>query len=425
MRMYLLILLLIASPVFSQHEGHEHEHAHEAEEEHATIPTAIQTGSGTSWMPGTTPSYMLMYNLGAKQHMMLHGNVALRYLLFDTPRAENAFSAPNWFMAMTERILAEHDYLNLRVMMSLDRITEGGDGYPLLLQTGETWEGEPLVDKQHPHDLFSEVALAYTHEFNEDWMLKLYGGLPGEPALGPSAFMHRPSALSNPDAPLGHHWQDATHISFGVLTAALSWRNIRIEGSAFNGSEPDEDRYGFDKPQLGSYSGRLSYNPTDEIALQVSGGKLKNPEHNGNDVTRITASAMYTTKLHKDGWWATTAVYGRNDEANEGISQSSLLESQYTVGRSNIYGRLEVVEKFGEALGLEGYERVKFTSTAVTAGYTFNFIKFAELDADIGAQLSYLFLPPTLKNVYGDSPYTAQIVLSLHPSLMDMMHLHR
>ena len=418
----LVAILLFALPANAQHDDHHHEHE---EEEQSTMPTAIQTGSGTSWMPGTTPSYMLMYQLGEKQHMMLHGNIALRYLTFDTPRAENSFSAPNWFMAMTERILTEHDYLNLRVMVSLDRLTEGGDGYPLLLQTGETWKGKPLVDKQHPHDVFSEIALGLTHEFSEDWMLKLYAGLPGEPALGPSAFMHRPSAMSNPDAPLGHHWQDATHISYGVFTAALSWRNLRIEGSLFNGTEPDEDRFGFDKPQFGSYSSRLSYNPTDELAFQVSGAKLKNPERNGNNVTRITASGMYTKKLSSASWWATTAVWGRNDEEHEGESQSTLLESQYTVDRHNIYGRLEIVEKFGEALAIENYDHVKFTSTSIAAGYSFNVFKFAGLDADLGAQLSYLFLPPTLKSLYGNSPYTAQVTLTIHPSLMDMMHLHR
>jgi hypothetical protein len=29
--------------------------------------------------------------------------------------------------------------------------------------------------------------------------------------------MHRPSQ-HDPDAPIGHHWQDSTHITFGVAT---------------------------------------------------------------------------------------------------------------------------------------------------------------------------------------------------------------
>jgi hypothetical protein len=425
MRTYLLIFLLVASPAFPQHEGHEYGDDHEEEALASAKPVLVQTGSGTSWMPGTTPPYMWMHNLSEKQHLMVHGNVALRYLIFNSPRAENTFSAPNWVMASLDNKLTPGDVLSIRLMLSVDRLTEGGDGYPLLFQTGETWQGERLVDKQHPHDLFGELAVMYRHDFNKDWSIKLYAGLPGEPALGPTAFMHRPSAMSNPDAPLGHHWQDATHISFGVLTAALSWRNIRIEGSAFNGSEPDEDRYGFDRPQLGSYSGRLSYNPTDEIALQVSGAKLKNPERNGHDQTRITASGMYTTKMHDDGWWATTLVWGRNDEEHEGESESWLLESQYTTGPSKIYGRFEVPQKFGSALKIPGNESVKFTVTSATVGYAHRLVQFASLDVDLGGQVSYLLLTDTLKKYYGDSPYTAQIILTLHPSLMHMMHLHR
>lgn len=426
MRMYLLILLLISSPLLAQHEGHEHEHDHEEEQSPPATPVQVQTGSGTSWMPGTTPPYMLMYNLSEKQHLMLHANVALRYLMFDSPRAENTFSAPNWIMSSLDNRLTPGDVLSLRVMMSIDRLTEGGDGYPLLFQTGETWQGEPLVDKQHPHDLFGELAVMYRHDFSSDWTMKLYAGLPGEPALGPTAFFHRASAMSNPDAPLGHHWQDATHISFGVLTAALAWRNIRIEGSTFNGTEPDEDRYGFDTPKLGSYSARLSYNPTDEIALQVSGAKLKNPERNGNDATRLTASAMYTKKLHDDDWWATSVVWGQNDEDHEGTTSSSLLESQYTTGASKIYGRFEVSQKLGEALKLApGNESIKFTVTSAAVGYAHRVVHVGSFDVDLGAQISYLFLPETLQTYYGDSPYTAQIVLTIHPSLMQMMHLHR
>ena len=146
-------------------------------------------------------------------------------------------------------------------MMSLDPLTEGGRGYPLLFQSGESWNGEPLHDRQHPHDLFDELSFSLSQKFDHDLSAYVYFGYPGEPALGPPTFMHRPSAMDDPDAPIGHHWQDSTHVTFGVATAGLVWRNVKIEGSIFTGREPDEDRYDFDQPEFDSYSGRLSWNP--------------------------------------------------------------------------------------------------------------------------------------------------------------------
>ncbi len=162
----------------------------------------------------------------------------------------------------TERIIS------FQHLISLDPFTVGGEGYPLLFQTGETYNNEPLVDRQHQHDLFSEVSVSYAHSLSPKSDLFVYVGYPGEPALGPVAFMHRPSALNNPDATLTHHWTDATHITFGVATLGFRYGNWKIEGSSFTGREPGENRYNFDKPRFDSWSGRLSYNPTEKWALQ-------------------------------------------------------------------------------------------------------------------------------------------------------------
>ena len=184
-------------------------------------------------------------------------------------------------------------------MMSLDPLTEGGRGYPLLFQTGESWNGEALHDRQHPHDLFDELSFSFSQKFDHDFSGYIYFGYPGEPALGPPAFMHRPSAMDDPDAPIGHHWQDSTHITFGVATLVCVWRNIKIEGSIFTGREPDEDRYDFDQPRFDSYSGRLSWNPTRNLALQVSYGYIKSPEalEPELNIHRTTASAIYNLPL--------------------------------------------------------------------------------------------------------------------------------
>jgi hypothetical protein len=77
------------------------------------------------------------------------------------------FSVPNWFMGMAQRQVGKNGLLNVRAMVSLDRLFDGGAGYPLLFQSGETWKGEPLINRQHPHDLISELSVAYTQRLSE------------------------------------------------------------------------------------------------------------------------------------------------------------------------------------------------------------------------------------------------------------------
>ncbi|RZK34226.1 MAG: hypothetical protein EOO90_31105, partial [Pedobacter sp.] len=201
-----------------------------------------RNGSGTSWLPDASPMYGMMFH--AKKWMyMLHGNVALRYIRQDISnkgsRGAEKFDAPNWFMFMGQRKVGQKGLFHFSSMLSLDRLTEGGAGYPLLFQTGESWKGQPLVDRQHPHDLFSELSVAYTYAFSKKTDLTFYLGYPGEPALGSVAFMHRPSALANPDAPISHHWNDGTHITFGVATLGFRYDQFKIEASSFTGREPD------------------------------------------------------------------------------------------------------------------------------------------------------------------------------------------
>src|SRR5437773_4254134 len=188
-------------------------------------------------------------------------------------------------------------------MLSLDPLTVTRRGYPLLLQSGEAFKGEPLHDAQHPHDLFMELAASYTRPVSDGVAFQVYGAPVGEPALGPAAFPHRLSASSDPLAPLGHHWQDSTHISFGVLTAGILTRKVKVEGSWFNGREPDDRRFDFDFRKLDSWSGRVSVNPTDSLSLQASYGLLETPEElePGQSIRRATASASYNRKLHGGG----------------------------------------------------------------------------------------------------------------------------
>ena len=303
------------------HEGHEMQM-----EMHSSIDLAepmSREGSGTSWLPDSSPMYARMFMFDDNM-LMLHGAIFPRYTNVSTRRGDDRIDAPNWIMAMYSHPLGDSAQFGARLMMSLDPLTEGGRGYPLLFQSGESWNGEPLHDRQHPHDLFDELSFSLSQKFEHDLSGYFYFGYPGEPALGPPTFMHRPSAMDDPDAPLGHHWQDSTHVTFGVATAGLVWRNIKIEGSIFTGREPDEDRYDFDQPKFDSYSGRLSWNPTQNLALQVSYGYIKSPEALEPDLKRhrTTASVIYNLPLGHDTNWSNTFVWGQNHDTGEGKTQS-------------------------------------------------------------------------------------------------------
>jgi hypothetical protein len=232
-------------------------------------------------------------------------------------------------------------------MPSLDPVTVGKCGYPLLLQSGELCDGTPIVDRQHPHDFFMELAAAYDRPINDRIGLSLYVAPAGEPALGPVAFMHRPSAMDEPAAPLGHHWQDATHISFGVVTAGIFTARHKLEFSVFNGREPNDARWDFDRIRLNSYSGRVTVNPHPEWSLAVGYGSLEDPEGTspGESMQRLTASVLHGRALGEVGQWASTLVYGRNAHHGEPASQSALVESELLLeDRLTFFRRAEYVE---------------------------------------------------------------------------------
>ena len=374
-----------------------------------------EEGSGTSWLPLSSPMYMSMQQMGDWM-LMLHGDIMPRYDHQGGPRGANKFDAPNWFMGMLEHEVGSDGQFTAHLMMSLDRLTEDGQGYPLLLQSGETWQGIKLVDFQHPHDLFDEVSVVYSQRFAEKSSAYVYLGYPGEPALGPPVFMHRPSAMSNPNAPLSHHWMDATHITFGVATAGVTMDNWKLEASYFNGSEPDENRYNFDKLALNSYSGRLSFNPTDDLALQVSRGLLKNPEGDNVDVVRTTASVVYTKKYENENWWSTTAVWGQNHEVNSVSLDALLLESQYKWKCWSAYGRAEYVQKTNSELNITEIPDKINDVEAVTLGFTRKLFQVALLDVELGVHATYNIVPPSLVSLYTEHPMAYEIYFAVHPS---------
>jgi len=388
-------------------------------------------GSGTSWLPDSSPMYGRMFMFGDDM-LMLHGAAFPRYTNVSTRRGDDRIDAPNWIMGMFSHPFGETAQLGLRLMMSLDPLTEGGRGYPLLFQSGETWHDQPLHDRQHPHDLFSELSLSYSQKFAEEFSGYIYFGYPGEPALGPPTFMHRISAMDDPDAPIGHHWQDSSHVTFGVATAGLVWSRfgaIKIEGSVFTGREPNEDRYDFDRPRFDSASGRISWNPTPDLALQFSHGYLKSPEALEPTAKRhrTTASIIYNKVLGHDTNWATTFVWGQNNDTHEGKTQSFLLESDYQRGRDTFYTRLERVEKSGHELVLRGSDEEKiFPIFAASFGYVHDFTHGDGLDVGLGAQFTIDDRPDDLSRYYGDGVgYGFQVFLRIRPSIHQHHEMER
>ncbi len=402
------------------HASHDMQHASMSSSVNLAEPMSRES-SGSSWVPDSTPMYGKMLMFGDDM-LMLHGGFFPRYVNASTRRGDDRIDGPNWFMAMYSHPIGESAQIGFRGMMSLDLVTERGSGYPLLFQTGESWNGEPLHDRQHPHELVDEVSVSYSQKFGHDFSAYLYVGYPGEPALGPPAFMHRLSAMDNPDAPISHHWQDSTHITFGVVTLGAVWRDLKIEGSTFKGREPDEVRYDFDEPKLDSFSGRISWNPTKNLALQVSHGYLHSPEElepEGNQ-HRTTASLIYNRPLGPDANWSNSFVWGQNRGSGGDKTQSFLVESNYQRGRNTFYARLEHVEKPGHELVLDEVDHETiFPINAYTLGYVRDLTHGRGIDVGLGGQFTIHDVPDRLDRYYGDDlPYSFQVFLRVRPSLM-------
>ncbi|MCW3088205.1 MAG: hypothetical protein JWQ78_1591 [Sediminibacterium sp.] len=389
-----------------------------------------RNGSGTGWLPDPSPMYGYMFHKNNWMYM-LHGNLFLRYNSQDFTnkgsRGAAKFDAPDWLMFMGQKKMGQTGLFHFSTMFSLDAVT-GGNGYPLLFQSGEAYKGAPIVDRQHPHDLFSELSASYAQALSKNTDVFLYIGYPGEPALGPVAFMHRPSALDNPDAPLSHHWVDATHITFGVATLGLRLGDLKVEGSSFTGKEPDDNRYNFDKPLFDSWSGRLSYNPSQNWALQVSHGFIKSPEslHPGEDIHRTTASAIFSRGLAANSTFNTTLVWGLNKTQGPAGEHAVLLETQWRKNKLALHSRYEWVQKSTEELDLDEtvYGHVVFPVNAFTLGFNYDLFQPGQTRLAVGSQLTFYHAPEKLNGLYGKDPMAVEVYLRLYPSLMSMKMKH-
>jgi hypothetical protein len=315
-----------------------------------------QEGSGTSWVPRSTQMFGWM-RMGTRDMQMTHGAIFPRYVSTGSLRGDRRLDAPNWFMFMGTHSLSASSQFGYTAMISADFLTENENGYPLLFQSGETAYGNPLHDHQHPHDVFSELAVDYSARVGRTSTGYLYFGYPGEPALGPPAFMHRRIGYDMPESTIGHHWQDASHIQFGVATVGFApSSHVKIEGSAFTGREPNEIRTNFDPMHLDSYSQRLSWNPNDNTAFEVSYAFIKSPEVTDPEINqhRIVASLLLNKPLGDDRNWYNGFVFGQNIEGGGQRTNSYLAETDYQIGRNTIFGRVEIGTRSAHDLVIPG-----------------------------------------------------------------------
>lgn len=367
--------------------------------------------SASAGMHAAHSRSMSMDNSG-EWMFMSHGNLFIRYIYQGGKRGGKELSIPNWLMASAQRAIGKKGSIEFRSMVSFDRITDGGDGYPLLLQSGETWNGNPLVDRQHPHDLFAELSATYRYSFDGTAGAAVSIAYPGEPAIGPPAFMHRPAAQFNPDAPIGHHWQDATHISFGVATAGFRYGPLNWEGSVFTGREPDENRFNFDRPRFDSYSSRVTYSSGEALTLQMSYGFLKNPEGHGDDVNRISASILYSNAFSESEAIHISGIFGQNREHHASV-RSYLLELAYLIGDVGLYGRHESVEKPRFDLGIVQDKEKKELVHQITAGINAKIAAYAGRTVRAGVQGAMSVVTAYLEPLYGMNPMSFQIYLQV------------
>jgi hypothetical protein len=383
---------------------------------------ASHTGSGTSAEPISTPAPMLMKKSGAWM-LMFHANAFLLDQQQSGPRGGDKFFSINWLMPMAQRELGR-GVLTMRAMLSLEPATVTKRSYPLLFQQGETAFGKPIVDGQHPHDLFMELAAIYDLKLSEKSLLSFYFAPIGDPAMGPTAFPHRASAMENPLAAIGHHQQDSTHVAADVVTVGFTYNIVRVEASGFHGREPDENRWNIDQGRIDSWSMRTTVEPGKNWSGQFSYGRITSPEplFPGEDQDRMTASAMYNRPFG-GGNWASTILWGRTRSLHDGdIFNSYLLESTIRFRKRNYaWTRMENADRsneliLGNNLPPAGFqEKPVGRVQAYTFGYDRDFTFVPHLATAIGAQVSIYGVPDSLQPIYGAHPAGVAMFVRLRP----------
>jgi hypothetical protein len=404
------------------HAGHDMQHMSGMEMSPSNLDwlPSPHAGSGTGWEPASVPAQLWMTSRG-QWDLMAHGVLFLTYNQQGGPRGAGKAESVNWLMVMEQHKLGKGTLL-FRQMFSAESLTSPHPGFPEIFQTGETYHGQPLVDHQHPHNVFAELSAYYSLPLTKRVAWLLYGGPSAEPALGPVSYIHRTSGSELPAAPLSHHLQDSTHTSFGVVTTGVVIDRVKLEGSVFNGREPNEQRWSIQLAGLDAWSARASIAPARNWTAQYSYGRLIHPEalEPGNE--RRQAAAIEYNRPFTDGNWAASVVWGHKHKVDTGTNLNSyLLESTVNFKRSNYaYTRLELVDK--DELFPEAATHPTYRIGANTFGGVRDLLQSRAWRLGLGADVTFYSKPPVLDSSYGANPVSFRVFLRLRPGAAAHRH---
>ena len=409
----------VQPPATDPHAGHDMGQAapadphagHDMGSDHA-VTSALgpwpmsRDASGSSWQPDASVHGGL-HSTHGDWTVMSHALLNLVWDRQEGPRGDEKTDVAGMVMAAARRDFTDGSALNLRAMLSPDPFM-GKDGYPLLLAAGETADGvNPLVDRQHPHELVMELSASYSRRLSASDSVFAYVGLPGEPAFGPPAFMHRMSAMDSPEAPITHHWLDSTHIVFGVVTAGWAHDAFKLEASSFRGREPDQDRYDIEAPELDSWSLRASWNPSSQWSLQASYADVVAPEQlePDEDETKWSASAIHTRRLGEAGWWSSTLAWGRKTNDHGESKDGWMLESAiHPDDRWTVFARAERIETDELESGPGGGHGPLYTVSKASVGAVHDWRLGDHTRLGLGALYALNRVPAALEPAYGGDP---------------------
>jgi len=407
-----VLILMVSTCLWAQHDMSQMGGMDMSTMPGMSMPAAEpMQASGTSMNPAATPMAMLQAKAN-QWTLMFHGVVFATDIQQSGPRGADKFVSMNWFMGEATHPLGGGTF-SVRSMLSLDPATITDRRYPELFQTGETAFGKTIVDGQHPHNLFMELAVEYQHPLGDRGHMWLYVAPVGDPALGPVAYPHRVSAAELPQATLGHHLEDSTHISDDVVTLGASYGRFGLEASGFHGAEPGENRWIVQQGAMDSYSARLTLTPSPRWSTQVSAGRLTHPEAlEPGDQVRTSASVTYV-RPYAQGEWASSLIWGRVHKTATGENLNGYGAESVARFRSVNYvtGRIELLDKdelFGEGSPLDGRT---FRIGAYTLGYTRDFSWIPRIATGIGSNFTLYSMPDAVHQYYGQHPVAVLMFL--------------
>lgn len=351
--------------------------------------------------------------------LMLQGNSFFTQSVEEGRRGRNEFSVPNMIMADIGTSVGDRQYFNLDFMGTSELWTIPKKGYPELLQVGEeNKDHEPYVDAQHPHSspvmgltLSDTISLGRNKDHIKVWFAPR-----GQSTDGPVAFMHRPTGMVNPDAPLGHHvGQDVGHISSTVVGALIHLDDSTLEVSSFNGTEPKPAQVDLPMGALNSYAARLTVQLTPNSYAMISAAKLKSDEDHAEHIERYSAS-LYNQYHFENGWmFHNTLIYGLvNGFDNTGELQSFAEEFWFHRDQQNIWSRIEVLQRTPAELEITSVTPSDSNwVTAVTLGYTYEMAQWDSLTMGLGVSVTNDFLPSEFESSYSGDPLSGKVFLQV------------